>query len=165
MSANQPTTGGGGDTRVVFTGAQRNPLLTFLQRPRIVLLLLAAWSILSVLTQIFTNSGLFLEDHKPGKLDMDGALGGLAFGWEGIPLAAVYLYCFRDPVKHRLVFWLALIQLAALAVSQIYHWGYGNFTPESIVIPLAVSGGLALLVFLHLFGPKEQPAVATAAPD
>lgn len=160
MSANEPNTESGGGTRVIFTGEQRNPLLSFLQRPRIMLLLLAGWSILGVLTETFTNSGLFLENHTGGDLDLDGALGGFALGWEGIPLAAVYLYAFRDPVKHRAVFFLALIHMAAVAASQLFHWGKGDFSLESIIIPLAGSGGLAALVFVHLFGPKESPAEA-----
>lgn len=162
MSANQPTGGSGETTQVVFTGAQPNPFLTFLQRPRIMLLLLAAWSLLGVLTQIFTSNSIFFDNHGQ---EIDGALGGFALGWEGIPLAAVYLYCFRDPVKHRSVFTLALVHMASLAASQLYHLGTGDFSFESIIIPLAGSGGLAALVFLHLFAPKEQPAAAAPRPS
>lgn len=161
MSANEPNTGSGGGTRVVFTGEQRNPLLTFLQRPRIMLLLLAGWSILGVLTQVFTESSWFFDNDGH---EIDGALAGFALGWEGIPLAAVYIYCFRDPVRHRSVFLLALLHMATLAASQLYHLGTGDFSFESIIVPLAGSGGLAALVFVHLFGPKE-PTPEGAKPD
>jgi hypothetical protein len=164
MSANEPNTGSGGGTRVIFTGEQRNPLLTFLQRPRIMLLLLAGWSILGVLTQVFTDSGLFLEDHKGGgHLKLDGALGGFALGFEGIPLAAVYIYAFRDPVKHRSVFTLAIVHMAALCIAQLYHLGTGIYSFESIVVPLAGSAGLGALAFMHIFGAKEPaPEPATS---
>ncbi|MEK7248652.1 MAG: hypothetical protein AAB092_09305 [Chloroflexota bacterium] len=161
MSANEPNTESGGGTRVIFTGEQRNPLLSFLQRPRIMLLLLAVWSILGVLPQVFTESAIFFDNK--GR-EIDGALGGFALGWEGVPLAAVYIYAFRNPDRHRPVFWLALIHMAAMAASQLYHLGTGDFSFESIIVPLAGSGGLSALVFLHLFGPKESPAEA-AKPD
>jgi peptidoglycan/LPS O-acetylase OafA/YrhL len=161
MSANQPNTAGG-ETKVVFTGAQPNPVLSFLQRPRIMLLLLAAWSLLGVLTQILTSNSIFFDNKDR---EIDGALAGFALGWEGIPLAAVYIYCLRDPVKHHAVFWLALLHMASLAASQLYHLGTGDFSFESIVVPLAGSCGLAALVFVHIFSPKEVQPATTPQPS
>jgi hypothetical protein len=151
-------------TRAVYTGDQPNPILNFLQRPRIMLLMLAIWSLVGVLAQIFTDSGLFLENHSSGAISLDGALGGLAFGFEGIPLAAVYIYAIKDPLQHRNVYLLGLIHMAALSVSQLYHWLVtDDFSFESVAIPLFVSIGLGVLVFIHLFGPKEhEEAVAEA---
>lgn len=151
MSANEPNAEGG--TRVIFTGEQRNPVLTFLQRPRIMLVMLAGWSLLSALTQFFTQSSWFFDND--GR-EIDGALAGFALGWEGIPLAAVYIYSMGDAVKRRPVFLLALLHMTTLGASQIYHLGTGDFSFESVVVPLFGSAGLALLVFLHLFGPKEE---------
>lgn len=154
MSANQPT---GETTKVIFTGEQKNPVLTFLQRPRIMLILLAAWSILGVLAQSLTNNGLFMDNHN---VEIDGALAGLALGWQGIPLAAVYIYSLRDPIRHRPTFLMALLHQGSLAASQVYHLGTGDYSFESIIIPLAGSLGLAALVFVHLFGEKEPQAPA-----
>lgn len=151
MSANPPDNEGG--TRVVFTGEQPNPVLTFLQRPRIMLIMLAGWSILSALTQFFTESSWFFDNNGH---EIDGALAGFALGWEGIPLAAVYIYSLGDAVKHRPVFLLALLHMATLGASQVYHLGAGDFSFESVMIPLFGSAGLALLVFLHLFGAREE---------
>ena len=148
-------------TRAVYTGDQPNPILHFMQRPRIMLLMLAAWSILGVLTQIFTDSGLFLENHNAGQISLDGALGGFAFGFEGIPLAAVYIYAIKDPLQHRPVYLLGLINMAAIAASQLYHWLLtSDFSFESVAIPLFGSLGLGALVFLHLFSPREHEEVA-----
>jgi hypothetical protein len=84
MSEN-PTTGtGAGTTRVVYTGDKPNPIFTLIQRPRIMLLLLAGWSLLSVLSQAFTRTDLLVNN---GHNKIHGLFGGLAFGWEGIPLA------------------------------------------------------------------------------
>lgn len=157
----QPTSGQGAETtRAIYTGDQPNPILHFFQRPRIMLLCLAGWSILSVLAQTFTSSGLFLENHNPGELALDGALGGFALGWEGIPLAAVYIYAFRSPAQHKPVFILALIHMAAIAASQVYHLGTHDFSFESVAIPLIGSAALGGLVFLHLFSPKPHEEVA-----
>jgi hypothetical protein len=153
MSANAPNNLAG-DTQVVFTGAEPNPVLTLLQRPRIMLLLLAAWSLLGFFAQLFPGSDFSLNLGDK----LDGALGGFALGWEGIPLACVYIYCFRDPVRYHAVFWLALIHMASMAVSQIYHLASHDLAFTGIIIPLAGSLGLAALVFLHLFSPKPHPA-------
>ncbi len=141
-----------------------NAFITLAQRPRLMLLLLAGWSILGVMAQTFTSSGLFLENHlatlEKGtlELELDGALGGFALGWQGIPLAALYIYCFRDPARYRPVFVLALIHMGALAASQLYHWLItSDYTFESIIVPLAGSAALAALVFVHLFQPRDEP--------
>jgi hypothetical protein len=135
-----------------------NPFWTTLRRPRVVLILLAVWAIIGALTEFFTSSGLFVDLH--GR-ELDGALGGRALSWEAIPLAVLYLYCSRDPVRYQRVFWLALIEQTVAIAANIYHLGAGDFSPESIIIPVGVAGALALLVFLHLFQPKE-PETATA---
>lgn len=156
-----PTSGQAAETtRAIYTGDQPNPILTFFQRPRIMLLLLAAWSVLSVLAQVFTASNIFLDAHD---IELDGALGGFALSWEGIPLAAVYIYAFRSPMQHRPVFLLALIHMAAMAASQVYHLGTGDFSFESVAIPLFGSAVLGALVFLHLFGPRTPEEVAARA--
>ena len=151
-------------TGVEQAGDGGNAFITLAQRPRLMLLLLAGWSILSVMAETFTSSGLFLENHLafPGEgnleLELDGAIGGFALGWQGVPLAALYIYAFRDPPKHRAVFFLALIHMGALATSQLYHWLVtSDFTFESIIVPLAGSAALAALVFLHLFQPRDEP--------
>ncbi len=135
-----------------------NPFWTTLRRPRVVLILLAVWAIIGALTEFFTSSGLFVD--LDGR-ELDGALGGRALGWEAIPLAVLYLYCSRDPVRYQRVFWLALIEQAAAIIANIYHLGAGDFSLESVFIPIAVAGGLALLVFLHLFQPKVSGGVTT----
>ncbi len=129
----------------------QNPFWLTLRQPRVLLILLALWAIVGALTEFFASSSLFVD--LPAELD--GALGGRALSWEAIPLAVLYLYCSRDPVRYHRVFWLALIEQAAAIFANIYHLGAGDFSLESVFIPIAVAGGLALLVFLHLFQPKE----------
>jgi hypothetical protein len=166
MQDNQEKRSGEGETWTAYVPGQKelgeNPFLKFVQRPRIMLGLLALWSLLGWLAQSLTSSSLFFDNKER---EIDGALGGAAFGWEGIPLAVLYLYCARDPVRFQRVFWLALIQQAAAVASQLYHWLVtDDFTFESIIIPLAVAAGLSTLVFLHLFRPREEQGGEAARP-
>ncbi len=136
-----------------------NPFWTTLRQPRVVLIVLAVWAIIGAITEVFTSSGLFVDLKG---VELDGALGGRALSWEAIPLAVLYLYCSRDPVRYHRVFWLALIEQGAAVAANIYHLGAGDFSFESVFIPILVAGALALLVFLHLFQPKEAEPAATA---
>ena len=129
-----------------------NPFWTTLRQPRVVLILLAAWNLVAVVSEFFVD----------GKIR--GPLGGQSLSWEAIPLAVLYLYSARDPARYHRVFWLALVQMAAAIAANIYHWGAGDLTPGSVVIPLGVAAGLAVLVFLHLFQARE-PEVAPPPPS
>ena len=138
---------------------QENALLNFLRQPRILLVMLAAWALVGFLVELAVGSALFVENHGDGDLQMDGALGALALNWEGLALACVYLYCARDPDRFHGVFWLALVALGASIASSLYHWLVTDtFSIESVFLPIAVSSGLAFLVFLNLFGAREGRA-------
>ena len=135
-----------------------NAILNFVQQPRVLLILLAAWSFLGFLTQVIVNSALFIEKHGEGDVNLDGVLGGLALSWQGLPMAVLFLYCARDPDRYRAVFWLALIASCATVASGLYHWLVTDlYSIESVLIPVGVSAGLAVLVFLQLFAGKETP--------
>ena len=136
-----------------------NPVMRTMRQPRMVLMLLGIWEVIGAVTEFFTSSGLFVDLHGG---ELDGALGGRVLGWEAIPLAVLYFYCARNPDRYQRVFWLALIEQAAAIVANVYHWGAGDFSVESILIPVGVAAGLALLVFLHLFEPREPETQAIA---
>jgi hypothetical protein len=113
--------------------------------------LLAAWAIVGVLTEFFTANNIFFDNHDR---EIDGALAGRALAWQGIALAALYVYCARNPDRYRSVFWVALIEQAAAIAANLYHLGNDDYSAESIIIPVAVAVGLAVLVLLHLFQPR-----------
>lgn len=139
------------DSRPV--AVDRNAILNTLQRPRIMLLLLVAWSAVGVLTEFFTNSGIFLNLHDR---ELDGLLGARALSWQGIPLGLLYLFAFRNPVRYPGIFVIALVDQVAVIAAAFYHLGAGDFGGESIIIPVAVSGALLFLIVLHLFGRHEH---------
>jgi hypothetical protein len=123
------------------------------KKPRILLLLLAGWSVLALLTQIFVNSGLFLDIHDA---ELDGAMGGFALSFQGAALALLYLYCWRDPAHYHSVFWLAMVQQVAIVCGVLYQLIIGTFTFESIVIPLVGSVIPAIFSFLQIFEPSPS---------
>jgi hypothetical protein len=134
-----------------------NAFLQFVQQPRILLILLAAWEGVGFLTEFFTSNGLFLENHNSGELALDGVLAGRALGWESIPLAVLYVYCARNPVRYPRIFWLAMIEQGAAIAAHLYHWLITHdFSFESVFIPMVVAAGLGLLSFLNVFQQREQ---------
>ena len=141
------------ETPPVTQPAAENPFWTTLRQPRIVLILLGAGNIVAAVAEFFTDA------------DISSAFGGFYFAWEGVPLAVLYFYCARDPRRYYRVFWLAMVQQAAAIGANVYHWGAGDLSLGSIVIPIGVAGGLAVLVFLHLFQPREpEEAVSPVQP-
>jgi len=129
-----------------------NVLITTLRRPRVMLLLLAGWDILGAITEFFSSSFLFDLHGR----ELDGALGGRALSAEAIPLAVLYLYAARDPQRYRGVFWIALIEQGVAIVANVYHWGAGDFSFESVVLPIVVAAGFLALIFLLLFTPEPS---------
>lgn len=158
MQENPEARSGEGETWTAHVPGEKplgeNTILKVLQRPRIVLLLLLAWSVITVIVEAWTESGVFF-DVKNGK-EIDGALGGGILMWQGIPLAALYFLAFRNPQNNRSVFWIGLVQQAAAIAGNVFAWGTGTFTIESIIIPVAVSAGLGALVFVNVFGRDEM---------
>lgn len=123
-----------------------------IRQPRITLLILAAWSLLASVTQLFVNSSLFLDIHEQ---ELDGLLGGLALSFNAIPLALLYLFCARDPKRYHQVFWLSMVHQAAMAAGNIYQLAIGTFSIESIIIPVTGAFLLAALSFIQVFEPKS----------
>ena len=153
----------GGTAPAAPASGGTNPVLEFIQHPRIVLVFLVAWSLLIVIAEAINQSSIFV-DLPNGKIH--GALGGLALAWQGIPLAVLYADSARDPSRHRRIFWLALVHTGAAIVANVYHLAGGDVSPESIILPVAGAGTLFVLSFLQIFqsrGPDASPA--SAAPS
>jgi hypothetical protein len=128
-------------------------LVGLIRQPRVMLFLLAGWSLLAGVTQLFVNSSVFLDIHE---VELDGALGGLALSFNAVPLALLYMYCARDPLRYDHVFWLALVHQGAMASGNLYHLAIGTFSAESTAIPLAGAVLLAVLSFLQVFEPRAR---------
>jgi hypothetical protein len=129
-----------------------NFFLRFVQQPRILLILLAAWEIVGVLVELFASADISLNIEN----GLDGLLAGRLLSWQSVPLAVLYLYCARDPVRYQRIFWLALIEQGAAIAAYIYHLIADDLEVEAIFVPLIVSASLGLLAFLNVF-QREEP--------
>jgi hypothetical protein len=136
-----------------------NAFLNFVQQPRIVLVMLIVWSVLTVITEAANQNGLFMDIKVD---EIDGALGGLGLAWQGIPLAVLYADSARDPARHRRIFWLALVHMGAAIVANVYHLGKGDFSIESVILPVAIAGTLFVLSFLQIFQSRDPDASPAA---
>jgi hypothetical protein len=137
------------------TGERRRPaggVAPSLMRQRIILLLVAGWTVIALLTEIFVNSGWSLDLHDQ---ELDGAIGGLAFSFNAVPLSLLYIYCSRDPAAYFHIFWLAFVHQIAIIVANFYHLSIGTFSAESIIAPVIVSTMLAALAFSQIFDPPQ----------
>jgi len=135
--------------------AQPSPsVLEVLRQPRVMLILLAIWDILGVITQLLSASFLFDMEGS----EASGIFGGRAFSASALIPAIVYLWALRDPQQHRRVFWLGLIEQVALILSSFYHRGAGDITWAGAVIPSVISGALIFLIFPNLFQPRAAAA-------
>ncbi len=137
-----------------------NPFLEFVQHPRIVLVLLIVWSLLTVIAEAINQSSIF-ADLPNG--DIHGALGGLTLAWQGVPLAVLYADSARDPSRHRRVFWLALVHMGAAIAANVYHLAGSDVSPESVILPLASASALFVLSFLQIFQSRGSDASPAAA--
>jgi hypothetical protein len=165
MQENPEVRSGEGDKWSAYVPGEKslgeNTFLKVLQRPRIVLLLLLAWSVITVIIEAWPESDIFFNVKRGDEID--GALAGGILMWQGIPLALLYFLSFRHPEHNKSVFWVGLVQQAAAIAANIFAWGTGTFTVESIIIPVAVSAGLGALVFVNVFG-RDELAEAGATP-
>jgi hypothetical protein len=146
-----PGTRGEGTDDGYQKSSSNHGILQLVQQPRILLILLAAWEIVGVLVELFASSGFSL-DIEGG---FDGVLAGRLLTWQSVPLAVLYLYCARDPVRYQRIFWLALIEQAAAVAANIYHLVTDQLEIEAVFIPIVVSASLGLLAFLNVFQRRE----------
>jgi hypothetical protein len=148
------TPGYGGGVGGYDEPGRGNAFLGFVQQPRILLVILAAWEVVAVLVELFASRGFSLDING----GLDGILAGRLLSWQAIPLAVLYLYCARDPQRFHGIFWLALIEQLSAIAANLYHLVSDHLEFEAVFVNVIVSAGLAVLVFVHVFQPRESQA-------
>jgi hypothetical protein len=148
------TPGYGGGVGGYDEPAGGNAFLGFVQQPRILLIILALWEVVAVLVELFVSRGFSLDING----GLDGILAGRLLSWQAIPLAVLYLYCARDPQRFHGIFWLALIEQVSAVAANLYHFVSDHLEFEAIFVNVIVSAGLGVLVFVHVFQPRESQA-------
>ncbi len=128
------------------------------KRLRLILLLMAMWDLLGVVVQLYADSFAFRVDGE-----LDGFLAARALSGALIVPAVIYLYALRDPLRHRPVLWLAVIEQLAAICTAVFHLAADDFGLGSMVVPLAVAVAFLILVLLNYPRGEEEKAVAEDA--
>jgi hypothetical protein len=141
--------------------------LEYYQRPstgkrlRLILLLMAAWDILGVIVQLYPDTFAF---HVKG--EVSGFLAARAFSGALIIPAVVYIYAIRDPLRHRAVLWLAVIEQLVAICTAVFHLAADDFGVGSMVLPLAVSVVFLIVVLVNYpRGEEKEEAANEAGPE
>lgn len=132
---------------------------------RVVLVLLALWTLLSGLALTFFRDA---SDATIGG-GLDGGQGAAAqrlLGIHLLVLAPLYALLAWEPHRFRLLLWVPYATQAGVVISMLYDIGSGDRSVEDALLPLAVSAVfLALLLYVTFASraPKdadvEEPVV------
>ena len=125
------------------------------KRLRLILLLMAMWDLLGAVVQLYTDSFAFRIDGE-----LEGFLAARALSGALVVPAVVYLYALRDPLRHRAVLWLAVIEQLVAICTAVFHLAADDFGLGSMVVPLAVAVAFLILVLLNYPRGEEEKAVA-----
>lgn len=126
------------------------------KRLRLVLLLMAVWDLLGFLVQLYADTFFFEIDGN-----VDGILAARAFSGALIIPAIIYIYALRDPLRHRAVLWLAVIEQLVAVLTAVFHLAGDTFELESVILPVAVAIAFLILVLLNFprgADLEQQPA-------
>ncbi|HEX5478861.1 MAG TPA: hypothetical protein VFY79_03995 [Dehalococcoidia bacterium] len=115
-------------------------------RLQLVLVLLAAWDLLAFLLELGQTSLL-----KVGSID--GALGGRSVSGAVVVLAIAYLYAARNPIRYRIVLWLATLEQFIALFATAFHWARGTIGAGQAVIPILVAAIFLMLLMMYM--PKQ----------
>lgn len=143
---------------------ERYQSLSPARRLQIVLLLMAVWDIVGAVVQLYADS--FAFDLQG---DVEGILAARAFSGALVVPAVLYLYALRDPLRHRGILWLAVIEQLLAICTAVFHFAADDFGFGSVIIPLAVAVAFLLLVLLELpraaAGAQESESLGEASSE
>ncbi len=135
---------------------RRGPAVTSAGRPaspqarlRLLLLALALWDLVGFLVELAFDSPAFRI-----KGDVEGFLAARAFSGSLIVLAAAYIYAARNPLRHRIVIWMAVLEQLAALFTGIAHWMRADLSAGQAILPLLVALGFLVLILLNY--PRER---------
>jgi len=127
---------------------QKRPDLSTQRRLQLVLLLMIAWEVLLLFSEITFGSSLFQVDGDQisGVLGARGSLSGAAV----IPIA-LYGFAFtRGPLRYPSILLVGAIEQVATIVFGAYHLFVDDIDAASYIVPLAVSLTFLTLILINL---------------
>lgn len=119
-------------------------------RLQLLLLIVAAWNALSFLLEL-ANTRFVRVDG------IDGILGARAISGATLVLAIAYVYAARNPVRHRFIIWLALIEQFVALFSYMFHWASGDIGGGEALLPIAIAAVLLVLLLVNL--PRQTDTI------
>ena len=129
---------------------QKRPSPSTQRRLQLVLLLMIAWEVLLLASELSFGSGLFEIDGD----QISGVLGSRG-GFSGAAVIPIALYGFaftRGPLRHPSILLVGALEQVAAIVFGGYHVVVDDLELGSYVVPLAVS--LTLLVLIVVNTPR-----------
>ncbi len=124
-------------------------------RLRLLLLTLALWAALGWLLQMALDTPVL---DLQGNLD--GALGGRAFGGAYLALAAAYLFGAFNAERMLFMLWVGAVEQIGTVVTIVFHWARNDigFGFSEGALPLFIALGLLVLILLNLGREREGGA-------
>lgn len=124
-------------------------------RLRILLLTLALWAALGWLLQLSLDTPVL---DLQG--DLDGVLGGRAFGGAYLALAAAYLFTAFNAERMLFMLWVGAVEQIGTVITIVVHWARSDigFGGEEGLLPLFIALGLLVLILLNLGREREAGA-------
>jgi hypothetical protein len=119
-------------------------------RLQLILLLLAAWNLLTFVLEL-SNSGPIRVDGVDGLLGARSASGAVAV------LAIAYVYAARNPVRYRFVLWLASLEQFVALFAATFHWARGDVGAGEAVVPIFVAAAFLVLLMTNM--PRQTDTI------
>ena len=116
---------------------------------RLVFLIAALWDILGGVAGLSFSGPLLDIKDTPS-----GILAARPFGSALFVIALLYLIAARDPLRHRFILWLAVLEQLIAIVIGVYQGASDNLKWEGLVIPVGMA--IILLVLFLLNYPRAR---------
>ena len=118
-------------------------------RLQLLLLLLAAWNIVAFVFELLNVGPIRIGG-------VEGILGARALGGASLVLALAYIYAAREPMRHRVILWMATLEQFVALFTAGFHWARGDITGGEAVLPIIVSAVFLLALIWSL--PRQADA-------
>jgi|CXWL01.1.fsa_nt_gi hypothetical protein len=122
------------------------PNQTSQARLQLLLVVLAAWNLVAFLFELFNVGPI-----RVGAIE--GLLGARAVGGATGALALAYIYAARDPLRHRVILWVATLEQFLALFTAGFHWARGDVSGGEAALPIIIAA--ILLAALVVSMPRQ----------
>ena len=112
-------------------------------RLQLILILLAAWNIVAFAFELLNVGPIRIGG-------IEGVLGARAVGGATLVLALAYIYAAREPMRHRVILWMATLEQFVSLFTAGFHWARGDVTGGEAILPIIASAAFLLALIWSL---------------